>query len=62
MKFGAADRNENLIVFLAVFLYFPTGCGLDIRTRFSLFHWRRNTIIVQNGIDFFVAGFPDFFL
>ena len=60
VQFGAADRDEDDIVLLAVGFHLPAGGGLDVRTGFAPFHRRGDAIVGQDGIDLFVAGFPDF--
>ena len=60
VQFGAANRDEDDIVLLAVGLHLPAGGGLDVGAGLAPFHRRGNAVIRQDGIDLLIAGFPDF--
>ena len=60
MQFGAANRDEDHVVLLAICLHLPAGGGLDVGAGFAPFHRRGNAVIRQDGIDLLITGFPDF--
>ena len=62
MQLGAADRDEDNIILLAVGFHLPAGGGLDIGTGLAPLDRGGDAIISQDGIDLLIAGIPDLFL